>query len=187
MRQAFRSGRFEKNFLRRVTRAGHEPCYLRTCRVTSLTNNGSNTKAATPCRWCHPRISLSFYVSLSFPSRAASLLRTFQKRQLFTLRRRALRRANGRSSLREKWTRGCLMAPRPVYRFIRTDVVFHERCAPSGRDAIEQNVLDVRNVGYFPVRRAIRFPLSFFFFLEKKNVFPYALQSRYLPARIRNF
>lgn len=52
------------------------------------------------------------------------------------------------------------MAPRR-YRFIRTDLVFHERRAPSGRDAIEQNVRDVRNVGYFPVRMAIRF--LFFF------------------------
>lgn len=47
------------------------------------------------------------------------------------------------------------MAPRRRrYRFIRAnvdvDVVFHQRRTPPSRDAIERNVRDVRNVGYFP-------------------------------------
>jgi len=77
-------------------------------------------------------------------------------------------RANGRNSSREKWTRGCLMVPRRCrYRFIRADVVFHECSTPSRRDAIERNVHDVRNVGYFLVRRIVRLffsLLSFFSF-----------------------
>lgn len=60
---SFSSGRLRIDFLRRVTRAGHEPCYLRTCRVTSLTNNGSNTKAVTPCR-CATLAFLSFFLYL---------------------------------------------------------------------------------------------------------------------------
>jgi len=97
------------DFLRRVTRAEHEPCYLRTCRVTSLTNNSSDTKAA-PCRCVRrPHISLSFFSSLFlFLSGSPE-----SKRRLFTLRRCALR-ANGRGSSHEKWTRGCLMAPQPA-------------------------------------------------------------------------
>lgn len=38
------------NFLSRVARAEHEPCYLRTCRVTSLTNNGLATNASQATR-----------------------------------------------------------------------------------------------------------------------------------------
>lgn len=63
---SFSSGRLRIDFLRRVTRAGHEPCYLRTCRVTSLTNNGSNTKAVTPCATL-AFLSFLLCLPLSFP------------------------------------------------------------------------------------------------------------------------
>lgn len=81
-------------------------------------------------------LSLNFSLSLFLFSSVSlflslSLSFAFQsKLQLFTLRRCALR-ANRRSSSREKWTRGCLMAPRRRrYRFIRADAdvnaVFYE-------------------------------------------------------------
>ena len=112
----------------------------------------------------------SFFFSLPLPPSFTLQLEL----QLFTLRRRA---TCERNSSREKWTRGCLMAPRRCrYRFIRADVVFHECSTPSRRDAIERNVHDVRNVGYFLVRRIVRLffsLLSFFsFFFWKKNKKP---------------
>lgn len=89
-------------------------------------------------------------------------------------------RANGRGSSREKWTRGCLMAPRRRrYRFIRatstsTPSFTSAPCAVVGRrGAIERNARDVRNVGYFPVRRIVSSPLlpsSFFFSLSSAGL-----------------
>lgn len=181
------SDRPRTDFLRRVTRAEHEPCYLRTCRVISLTNNGSDTKPGSPrgsratlaflflvcflfsfALLCclSPSVSLSFSLVLSsacLPVETATFHFTTPLCEL---------RANGRGSSREKWTRGCLMAPRRCrYRFIRVDVdyddiVLHERAVHhrGHRDAIERNVCDVRYL-YFPVRRVVCFSLAFSFLL----------------------
>lgn len=124
------------------------------------------TRRPAPLPLRRSRISLSFSLfSYSLPPSLhppSSLSLILQSEQLFTLRRHAPR-ANGHSSSREKWTRGCLMAPRRRrYRFIRNDVdvdvVFHDGllcAAEPRRDAIERNARDVRNVGYFPVREGL--------------------------------
>jgi len=87
-----------RDFLRRVTRAEHEPCYLRTCRVTSLTNNGPDTEPVlpfAPSPLCDPRRSRISLPRLLLFSPRHPFLRPFlppasrPKRRLFTLRRRA--------------------------------------------------------------------------------------------------
>jgi len=101
-------------------------------------------------------LSLALILALSFSPISCS-----SKRQLFTLRRRALR-ANGRSSLREKWTRGCLMAPRPVIVSFAPTSSFTSAVRHRVATRIEQNVRDVRNVRYFSILEAIRFFWVFF-------------------------
>lgn len=120
-----------------------------------------------------PSSLFSFGVS---PAPSFFLSRFPVRRQLFTLRRRALR-ANGRISSRGK------MDSRLLDGSSSAPLSFHSRRrCPSFTSAVRRTPLrvirriarDVRNVGYFPVRRDVPFFVSLSSLEEREELFSYA-------------
>lgn len=124
------------------------------------------TRRQQPPTSHRPRISLFLFVTLSL---FLSYILQFEAATFhFTTPRITCERTQ---LVARKMDSRLLDGPSPRYRFIRTDVVFHERRAPSGRDSNRAECSRREERRLFPSSRGYSFSVFFSFFFERKKHF----------------